>query len=365
MTRTLSLLTLCAIAAAAHAQQGEVKNAEPRIFEPAQIQGKLRTLGPGQARAFGLGQGRTLMTPTAPAMVQVAPRPAWLDKEINLSFRNEKPMDAAKLVLKAAGRAVETVEVDKDLPAPQISLTVKNVQVGDALAAIGRLANAIAYVSEKDDKVTVSFRKRTNAPATQVWTTFSKNVPADMQKEINRAMEQSRTSITTAQPFVNAYTLAARLPDKRVSLDVRNTDAREILKNLLKQADVDFMLEEDVPEKKFSFTFENVSLRYALDAVCSSMEVGWSVQPGGGDKGAKATVRVGKKWTRRSTGSSNLFGYGFDSNGFNTFHAFPTYPTEGPLNLLPEIAMPDTNNITVNGIIKEIEILDSENQTKP
>lgn len=349
MKRTLTFLTLCAIATTAHAQQST---------EPVRARTFFQTQVPAQSpRTRPLPQGRVMpMQATGNGMLM--PRPEWLDKVISLNFKNEKPADAAKIILKAAGRALETVEIDKDLPSPQISLTIKNVQVGDALAAIGRLANATALVSEKDDKVTVHLRKRTTMLTTQVYTNTSK-VPADVRREVDQALSISRNAIASISPnpgFQGALGISAWLPNKKVSLDVRNTDAREILKNLLKQADVSYILEDDVPEnKKFSFTFENVPLRTALDMVCQSLEVGWGAQKSINEKDSKVTVRIGKKWARHNTmGSVNFYG----NENFNNHFAFPSFPDAYTNSF--DFTVPSQAPITVNGIVREIEVLETE-----
>jgi hypothetical protein len=344
MKRILTLLALLPLAISVQAQQENnvaTTNRRPGTLRASPI-----------ARSPRPAQGRAL-TFNGPATVQFAGRIEWLEKEINVNFKNEKPGEAVKQILKAAGRKLDAVEVDEGLPAPEISLTVKNVKVRDVLAAIGRLANATAYVSEKDEKATVHLRKRMVEFGAQVFTSTSDSFPAEAQAQINRAMKQAQEHIAVAKPFVKATGIGSWLPDKRVSLDVRNTDAREILKALLKQADVNFVLEEDVPDdKKFSFTFEDVPLRMALDTVCASMKVGWGTQKSGEDK--KATVRIGKKWVTPRTGVGHFAPFA----GFQTFDF--TAPAEAPFSL-PEIIAGPMPPASVGGTL--IELQSDEEQT--
>jgi hypothetical protein len=256
---------------------------------------------------------------------------AWLEKEVNLSFRGEKPAEAVKIVLKAAGQTLDRVEIDEGLPTPEISLSVKGVQVRDALAAIGRLAAATTFISEKDDKVTVHLRKRSESHQFQVFTGMAESIPAEARARVSEAIQAARAQTRAIHPMITGFMLNSYLPNKRVSLDVRNTDVRDALKTILKQADVDYVLESDIPDnKKHSFTFENVPLKTALDVLCESIGVGWRAQRGEGDK--KVLVRIGKKWVDRRIGQllPEFFGSG-EPGGF---------PVEGRGFDLPDIYFP-------------------------
>ena len=87
------------------------------------------------------------------------------------------------------------------------------------------------------------------------------------------------------------------LPNKRVSLDKKNADVRECLKDILKQADLSFALADDLPSDAKSFTFSNVPIATALDMICESIEVGWTAERSGD---GKPVVRVGKRYKSRS-----------------------------------------------------------------
>ncbi len=303
MKQSLVLLTLLALVSVAHAHQ-----------DPAR---------PGRLK---MTRGLTLASAS----------PGWLEKEINLNIKNEKPGDAIKQVLRAAGKSADKVEIDEGVAAPQISLSIKNVQTRDALAAIGRLAGATAYVTDDDDKIVVRLKKRS---AVEVYTVsgFS-SFPAEARKDFENALVTSREAlaqIRTRLPEIvsmpgrpgfpaNATLIQSFLPSKMVSLDVKDQDIREVLKTLLKQADVSYVLEEDIPEgKRHSFTFENVSLRTALDVVCESVGIGWGVKRSEN----KPLVQIGKKWAKKSLlGQSGpgMFPHYFDTSpGTDFSFTFP------------------------------------------
>ena len=83
---------------------------------------------------------------------------------------------------------------------------------------------------------------------------------------------------------------------------------RDILKEMLNKVDVGIALEDDVPDTKHSFTFENVPLAVALDVVCRSVDIGWRAEK----QAEKWVIRVGKKYARRRaflrpSGRANAF----------------------------------------------------------
>jgi type II secretory pathway component GspD/PulD (secretin) len=308
MKQSLVLLSLLALLSAAYAHQDPARPGRPRVARSVTFAGA---------------------------------RPGWLDKEIDVSLKNQKLGDAVKQILKAAGKNVDKVEIDEGVASPQISVAAKGVKVRDALAAVGRLAGATAYVIDEDDKITVRMKKRDAVEVYTGYTISSSGMPAGARKEYENAMIASRealaqirtefpTIVSRPGGFSGAMATQSFLPDKSVSLDVKDQDVREILKTLLKQAEVDFVLEEDIPEnKRHSFTFSNVSLRAALDVVCESVGVGWGVKRG--EK--KPLVHIGKKWAKKS-----LLG----QTGFAPFPSFDTFDgfTSGFSFTLPEVVPP-------------------------
>jgi hypothetical protein len=289
MKQTLVLLSLLALLSAAHAHQDPARPGRPRVTRNV-------------------------------AMINA--QPGWLDKEIDINVKNQKPGDAVKQILKAAGKSADKVEIDEGVASPQISLSVKNVQVRDVLAAVGRLAGATAFVVDDDDKITVRLKKRN---AVEVFTVGSAAMSPEARKELENAFATSHEAIAQIRAefpkivgvqgnIASAMSVRSFLPDKSVSLDIKDQNVREILKTLLKQAEVDFILEEDIPEdRRHSFTFSNVSLRVALDVVCESVGVGWGVKRG--EK--KPLVHIGKKWAKKSQLGQAEFG------------AFPPFDTFG------------------------------------
>jgi hypothetical protein len=231
--------------------------------------------------------------------------PAWMSKEVSLDIRALGVLDAVKKVLLAAGVDADKVEADFELPKDvQITLSLKGARANDALAGIARLGGAVAYVSETNGKTSVVLRKRQTAVAPNVYTLNADGYrsaiaalpgvpsPGIVDNQVRRALTMAQNTIREVPAFVTVMS-ARSLPDKRVSLDKRGADVRDALKDVLKQAGIDYALEEDVPEKlKRSFTFENVPIGTALDVICKSAEIGWRAER----SGDKTIVRVGKKY---------------------------------------------------------------------
>ena len=84
------------------------------------------------------------------------------------------------------------------------------------------------------------------------------------------------------------------LPEVRVKLDSKQISVRDALSETLKQGKIDFSLDDDVSSsEKRAFTFENVRLATALNAITESANLGWRVES---IMGKGILVRVGKRY---------------------------------------------------------------------
>jgi hypothetical protein len=228
------------------------------------------------APSQGVGQARTTAS---------AAGPKWLEQTIDIEISRASVLEAIKAVLAAAKVNVEGVESELELPKDtRVTLIANRVKTRDALAAVARLGGALAYVSDTDGKVTVQLRKRTDA-GTLV-------VPLPPTPGQANAFSGFSPSGIVTNLLVGG---TGSLPSPRVSIDRRNAEVRDCLRDILKQAGVDFALEDDVPdEARKSFTFDNVPLNLALSLICQSADLGWRAETSNG----KTLVRIGKKYAR-------------------------------------------------------------------
>lgn len=256
------------------------------------------------------------------------PEPAWLEAKISLDVSNISIADALAKVLDAAkvvGSKIDNASaVSTDT---KITLKVENVATRDAIAAIARLGGAGAFITTENDKYTIILRKRTTTfTAPIVVTPGSTSITAETQQRIAEATRDYANAARLRANSALGYSYNL-LPSKQVSLDVRNKNVRDTLKTILNQADVDYVLEDDVPENvKKSFTFENVPLSTALDVICQSANVGWrsehSDQSAGRKGSSRYIVRIGKRY------ASRRFGFGGSSQGSRVYTAAPDFSVD-------------------------------------
>ena len=298
-------------------------------FSPTLGTAALLALGlasPGRAQDVVNVRSSGQRPPTATRTIALS-RPAWLEKVIDLNIKNERPADAIKRIVKQAGKTVENVELDEGLADVRLSLSVRGVKVGDALAAVGRIGGAVASVADRDDRVTVYLKKRnervamlSEMPAMGSLFVGGDNAaafPKETRIEIERALADAGRTIErvkpqmtgiarTMPPFASFTTMFAKLPDKRVSIDLKKVEIREALKKILGDAGVAYALDDDLPtDASRSFTFENVPLGTALELICASAGIGWRAEKTD-DKGG-VLVKVGKKYLGNG-GRNTLFG---------------------------------------------------------
>lgn len=230
-----------------------------------------------QSVPFGSG-------PSTRATATISSGPKWLESTIDIDINRATIVDGIRAVLAAAKVSVEGVESELELPRDtRVSLSATRVKVRDALAAIARLGGAIAYVAETDGRVTIQLRKRTDTG------TFVVPLPPGSS---GFGLSGSNTF-----PGGSNFTVTTNLPAlaKRISIDRRDADLRDSLRDVLKQALVDFSLEADIPDDvRKSFTFDNVPLRDALNLMCQSGEIAWRIETSNG----KPLVRIGKQFGR-------------------------------------------------------------------
>jgi predicted RNA-binding Zn-ribbon protein involved in translation (DUF1610 family) len=221
-----------------------------------------------------------------------------LKTRVELEAKEMSVVDALKSVLE---QAKVKYEIDADVPTnKKITMTLKNVPLSFVLGLLTREAEIGWHYMKKDKESSIKITKNKQnifaimpGGAMRVEST---------QRLVDEAM--ARASAATAhidRLTWNAY-YPAPLPEKLVKIDVRNGNVRDIFKDVLKQADLDYALEDDVPEDvKKSFTFENIPIGMALDVISRSAEVGWRSERQGRGKEAKTIVRIGKKYVARRT----------------------------------------------------------------
>jgi hypothetical protein len=247
-----------------------------------------------------------------------------LKKKVSLEADNMPITEAIKKVVEQAGL---TCEIDADVPTDKtISTTMKNVPLSVVLGYLTSEAEVgwtyMHKVQGDKQESTIKIGKHvahkmftyTLPPETP----FPPNANYDnkqFQEQMKEAMKVAQNAARLSSIYTPRTISISRLPDTRVKLDVRNSNIRDALKDVLKQAELDYALEDDVPDDlKRSFTFENVPIATALDVICRSAEIGWTVQrtasrevskAGETDKKPKVVILIGKKYAR---GSMSLYG---------------------------------------------------------
>jgi hypothetical protein len=268
---------------------------------------------PPEVRTVYIGESSRIAT-TAQATV--------LKGKITLDANNLSLREAIKSV---ADQAKIPVEFAEDFPADaRVTMTLKGVPAADALRLLTREGGVQwryeqtikdgkkSEVIKVGKKLAVSSRGTAisvvGAPSTDALIRIpgSEDSAAqasseamiaskEVQKAIRSALEASRDAMRTYN-IPQAFTTyrSANLPDKRVKLDSRNAKIRDVLKDVLKQANLAYALDNDVPEDvRRSFTFENVPVATALDLITRSVEIGWRAQQ---QKDGKTLILIGKKY---------------------------------------------------------------------
>jgi predicted RNA-binding Zn-ribbon protein involved in translation (DUF1610 family) len=260
-----------------------------------------------------------------------------LQTKVALDAKDMPVVEALKQVL---DQAKVKYDIDSDVPTDKkITMTLKNVPLSAVLGILTREAGVGWHYSRKlkadkakeveksgraakfdaaDFETTIRISKKGASNVIALMPGGAVRVEST-QRAVEEAMARARSATTMPDSLLyNAYT-PARMPDKLVKVDSRNANLRDVLKDVLKQAGLDYALEDDVPEDvKRSFTFENIPISMALDVICRSAEIGWRAERSGTGKEIKTVVRIGKKYVRRG-GTVNSFG-GFGAN-------FPYTPT--------------------------------------
>lgn len=252
-----------------------------------------------------------------------AVKPTWMSNRVSLNVKSVTVAQAAREVLDKAGVKNYTLflsggpaylvkdgqlfggQSEENFARPYanpVTLTAQSVTAEDALKRIASAAGVEFSFRTEDNQLTVMASK-TAAGFGTVYTIGSQ-LATDLA--VVNALKRAQKAAGNVQMFLSpnatdyrsAYSSTflrsgATLPDTRVKLDVRGGDVRDALQNVLKQANLDYALEDDVPESpKRSFTFENVPVATALDVLCKSADIGWRAETHGG----KTLVRVGKKY---------------------------------------------------------------------
>lgn len=197
------------------------------------------------------------------------------EKKLDLDVREGSVVDVLKVISQQAGIAYELEDGLKS--DAKLTLSMNDATLGSALDMIARLLNAGWKSEKKDGKVKVTFSKKLARNQDMIFTT---------------PPSTARTLVPVpAMPSFGSSLFPTSLPNTRVSLDKKKTDPREILRDVLKQANLAYAIGDDLPSEPKSFTFENVPLTTALNMICESIGASWTTERG---TDGKPLVRIGK-----------------------------------------------------------------------
>lgn len=223
------------------------------------------------------------------------------EKSLNIEIKEGNALDVIKEICKQAGleyKIEENLKSDS-----KVSLTMRGVSVGNALDNAAGWLGCGWKAEKKGEKVTILFGKKYPGPGFR-WTKG-----ANGRSQVFTAPSPTMPVLPDL-PIIGNLFRPATLPSKRVSLDKKSTDVRECLKEILKNADISYALADDLPSEPKSFTFSNVPISTALDMICESIEVGWTVEAG---SDGKPLVRVGKRYRARVRNTSSLLAPGYQT----------------------------------------------------
>jgi len=197
------------------------------------------------------------------------------EKKLDLDVREGSVADVLKIIAQQTGIAYE---LEGGLKSDaKLTLSMNDATLGSALDMIARLLNAGWKSEKKDGKVKVTFSKKIARNQDMIFTT---------------PPSTARTLVPApAMPSLGSTLFRSALPDTRVSLDKKKTDPRELLRDVLKQANLAYAIGDDLPSEPKSFTFENVPLTTALNMICESIGASWTTERG---TDGKPVVRIGK-----------------------------------------------------------------------
>lgn len=215
------------------------------------------------------------------------------EMKLDIEVKDGTALDVVKQICEKAGLEYE---LDEGLKGDgKIGIVMRSVSVGNALDSAAGFLGCGWKAEKKGDKVKISFSKKhpssgfnVRAGAGRFGQTYSTPAPS--------------VPFLGDLPVIGDRFRSKPLPNKRVSLDKKNTDVRECFKEILAGADVSYALADDLPTEAKSFTFSNVPLATALDMICESIEVGWVAESG---PDGKPVVRIGKRYKSRSRSNSN------------------------------------------------------------
>ncbi len=212
------------------------------------------------------------------------------EKSLDIKVKEGTVLDVIKQICEKAGLDYE-IEDAIEIKG-QVSITMSDVSVGNALDNAAGWLGGGWKAERKGNKTKILFGKKYSGPG------FKWSMGPGGAGQVFSAPTPG-VALLPDLPIVGSL-FRSTLPNKRVSLDKKNADVRECLKDILKQADLSFALADDLPSEAKSFTFSNVPIATALDMICESIEVGWTAERSGD---GKPLVRVGKRYKSRSGGT--------------------------------------------------------------
>lgn len=212
-------------------------------------------------------------------------------KTVKIAVENVTARELAKLVCNQAGI---DFEIEKDVAADSrvtMRVNVDSLPLASALDLVASSMQCGWKAEKKDGKVRVIFGSSYRRARGEVFSNFARTFASGSPMPFPPMAPRSVTLRT------------AGLPTTLVSIDKHKSDPRDILKDLLKQADVSYVLSDDLPEEKKSFTFSDVPLATALNTICESIGARWWTEAG---PSGKVIVHIAKSGRTRTTLGINL-----------------------------------------------------------
>ena len=179
-----------------------------------------------------------------------------LDSVENSKDANRKPLtigydfDAAFYQSQYAAIAI-------DLPPRTITLKLINASLPRALDSITQALGIGWFADEENGTILIHLIKlRGTVTLSDQW----RNLGIDP---------------ATGQQLVSGAKKDIPFGDARASLDGAAVTEADAIKDVLKQAKVAYIIEDDLPGAKYSFDFHELPIAAALDTICRKAGVGW------------------------------------------------------------------------------------------
>lgn len=221
-----------------------------------------------------------------------------LDKQkASLELKGSKPEEALLTLLKqldsdyhfdTAFYPLGGTEID--LPERGLNLKLTNASGAKALDALTQAIGIGWWAEKENEKVMVHIVKlRETMGHFEMLERMGINVKELVAPAIAVAADASRYAGFAELASLDA--LGGGLSSKKVSINATTPrEVRSLIEELCKQGEVIFAIDSDVPSSSKALAFENVSLRTALEVLCSTAKLSMSVS----NRGEKTTIQFSR-----------------------------------------------------------------------